>query len=227
MPSNSRTPSSPHPPAAEDVRRCQGTNEHVRWRSAAGTMSRDDRSDHHARTPTIVRRQPRRRRRRPRRPGRGDLRVPRPERSRQVDHGQGALHVDLTDRWHRHRGGLRRRHTSRRHPPADRRCAPGSVARPEADRSRTPATAGHALRPVEGEHQATDGRRDRPRRHRHGDRRPRRVVLGWHEAAPRPGDVAHPQTADPVPRRARRPASIRSAATTSGTRCAPSTNRRG
>ena len=55
------------------------------------------------------------------------------------------------------------------------------------------------------------------------DRRPGRVVLGRHEAPPRPRDVADPQTADPVPRRADDRARPGQPQRRVGTRCAAST----
>ena len=104
---------------------------------------------------------------------------------------------------------VRRRSPTRRDPAADRRRAAGRVDRRQADRPGAARAAGAAVRTERQEHQdvAMDDV-DRAGRHRLGDRRPGRVVLGRDEAAPRPGDVA-----DPPPRScsstSRRPASTR------------------
>ena len=86
----------------------------------------------------------RRRRHRPAGRARRDLRLPRPERRRQVDDGADAGDAAAADRRHRARGGLRRRQGRPERARDDRRGAAGGRARPAADRPRAPAAAGGA-----------------------------------------------------------------------------------
>ena len=96
------------------------------------------------------------RRRRPRDPPRGDLRLPRPERRRQVHHGARPVHVDHPGRWFGHRRGLRRRDPARPGAAAHRRRPPGRGPRPEADGHRAAAAPGPALRVAAGRRSPRD-----------------------------------------------------------------------
>ena len=80
-----------------------------------------------------------------RRAGRG-LRLPRPQRRRQDDHDQHALHAREADRRQRARRGPRRRRRARRRPPPHRPRLPGPDARRLPDRRAEPAAARRALR---------------------------------------------------------------------------------
>jgi putative ABC transport system ATP-binding protein len=86
-----------------------------------------------------------------------DLRLPRPERRRQVDDGEDAVHVARHHVGIGDRRRLRRRHTARRDPSADRRGAAGLVDRRQADRTRDAPSPGSALRTdQEGHRQRMD-----------------------------------------------------------------------
>ena len=95
----------------------------------------------------VQRRHPRRRRDRPRGRGRRDLRLPRPQRRRQVDDRPHAHDAAAADRGPRDGGGLRRRHAGPRRAPAHRRGAPGGGARqlPHGPRAHGPAGRPHGL----------------------------------------------------------------------------------
>ena len=149
--------------------------------------------------------QGRRRRRRGDRPARRrgrDLRLPRPERRRQVDHRAHADDAAAPDLRHRDRGRVRHRPPGPAGAEGDRRGAAGGGARPDPDRPRAPAAADGApccaARGARGARAGAARARgpDRGRRPQGAD------VLRRHEAPARPGAGARPPPADPVPGRA-------------------------
>ena len=135
-------------------------------------------------------------------PGR-DLRLPRPERRRQVDHRPHADHAAAPHRRHREGRRLRHRHASGAgRPRRDRRRPAGGRARPAADRRASTCAcrpAMHGLPKAERPPRRRADRAGRPRRRR---RPQRRRLLGRHEAPARPGAGAGPRPAGPLPRRA-------------------------
>jgi ABC-type uncharacterized transport system YnjBCD ATPase subunit len=153
--------------------------------------------------PAEVRRLRGGRRYRPRCPLRRDLRLPRPERRRQVDDGEDAVHAAR----HHVRLGDRRAASTWTHSPTTSVC--GSASRLQ-DSSIDGKQTGREMLHLQGRlyglnqegHHTAHGRRDRSRRHRRRDRQPRGVVLRGHETASRPRDVTDSPTTGAVPRRA-------------------------
>src|SRR5918995_1260513 len=141
---------------------------------------------------------------RDRHPGRSrrDLRVPRPERCREVHDGAYADDAPAAD------GGPRRRRRVRR--PArrpegargDRRGAPGGRARSVPHRSGPRPAAGVAARPLAPRAGEPRPRAARPRGAQRRGRPEGAHVLGRDEAPSRPRLGAAPPPDDPVPRRA-------------------------
>ena len=112
-----------------------------------GTESRDGCRRQDRRPPAPLRRQRGRRRRRPRGRAGRDLRLPRPERRREVHHRAHAVHAAAADRragrpW----PGFDVAAEPERGPAADRRRPAGRGARRQADRPRAAAPAGPPLR---------------------------------------------------------------------------------
>ena len=131
-----------------------------------------------------------------------DLRLPRPQRRRQDDHGADADDAAAADRRPRHRRRPRRGQGGAGGARLDRRRPAGSGARPADDRPRADPPAGDpAGHPDRGGQAARrrPARAGRPGRRR---RPPRRHLLGRDAAPARPRRGARPRAARPLPRRA-------------------------
>ena len=145
----------------------------------------------------------RRRQDRPRRPPGRDLRLPRPERRRQVDDPAHALHPDRADRRPGHGRRLRRRPRS---PSAVRLRIGAALQSAALDNQQT----GTELLRQQGRYYGLTGGRDRPAAGRAArtDRPRRRArpadqgLFRRHEAADRPGRGPDPQPRGALPRRA-------------------------
>ena len=165
-------------------------------------MESDQRDPGRGPGPRVQERAARRRRHRPRGRARRDLRVPGPERRREVDHGPHADHAPPAHRGHR--DGSRATTSSAR----GRRSATRSASRSRTPRStccsRGASTCGSRAGSTASRRrdQAARRRAARARRARRGRRPAGRRLLGRHEAPARPGAGADPRPAHPVPRRA-------------------------
>ena len=171
----------------------------------------------------------RRRRRRPRHRARRDLRLPRPERRRQVDHRAHAVHAARADRRAR-----------RRSPASTSSPSPGAVRLRIGvalqDAALDPKQTGAELLRLQGRlYGLSEARCRRSGSHELGELidlgdaldRPHRHLLGRHEAPPRPRRRAGAQPRGPVPRRADHRARPGQPGDACGKRCAGSTTSSG
>ena len=142
------------------------------------------------------------RRDRPARRAGRDLRLPRAERRRQVDHGPDADDAAAAHGRHGPRRRLRRRQGGPEGALRDRRGAPGSGARSDADGSRPSAPAVDAAGDLPRRAQAALAGAARPRRPERGGRSQGRRLLRRDEAPARSRARARAPAADHLPRRA-------------------------
>ena len=139
------------------------------------------------------------------RPARGpgrDLRLPGPQRRRQVDHGADADHAAATHRWLGTGGRLRGGHRWRPGARAHRRRAAGGRAGPVPERPRAHAPADRAARPAARRAQAPRRRADRAGGPVRGGRSQGQRLLGRHAPPAGPCAGAGARPPDPVPGRA-------------------------
>src|SRR3954454_22387699 len=141
-------------------------------------------------------------RRRPAGRGGRDLRLPRPQRRRQVNDDPHA-HDAAVDHLGQRSGGRRRRHPrARRGAPAHGRGAPGGRARPAPERARALGPPGPPVRPRPRRGRRARRGAARARGARGRGRPPHQGLLGRYEAPARPRLGARARARGAVPRRA-------------------------
>ena len=135
--------------------------------------------------------------------GRGDLRLPRPQRRRQDDDPADAGHAAQADRRRRHGRRRRPRPRAAGGPPPDRLRAAGRLDRSGRDRPRRARDPGPAVRPGQGDGPAPRATEVLDGARADGGRRPAdRHLFGRHAPPARRRARHRPPPARPVPRRA-------------------------